>query len=83
MIRRALEEKAAKEKVEAQKRARAEAAERSRQMSREFAERKKGGVKSMGGSRNVSGDSKGVVVAAVGGNEGGLGMDVDGTVEAC
>ena len=83
MVRRALEEKAAKEKVEAQKRARAEAAERSRQMSREFAERKKGGGKSVGGTRNVSGESKGVVVAEVGKDDARVAVVVEGTVEAC
>jgi len=82
-VRRALEEKAAKEKVEAQKRARAEAAERSRQMSREFAERKKGGGKSVGGTRNVSGESKGVVVAEVGKDDARVAVVVEGTVEAC
>ena len=86
MIRRAIEEKAAKEKVEAQKRARAEAAERSRQMSREFAERKKGitggKVGNGAGSRNVSEKSQEVAMAEVVKVDGGAGVAMEGAVEA-
>jgi len=57
LLQKAAEEKALKEKIEAHKKARAEAAERSRQLSREFAEKKKGASKPT--SRNVSGTETG------------------------
>jgi hypothetical protein len=51
MLQKAMEERALKERIEAQKKAKADAAERSRQLSREFAAKKAG---SKSGSRNVS-----------------------------
>lgn len=53
MLQKAEQEKALKEKIEAQKKARIEAAERSKNLARAFAEKKKSA--SQASSRNVSG----------------------------
>jgi len=53
MLQKAEEEKALREKIDAQKKARMEAAERSKNMARAFAEKKKSA--SQASSRNVSG----------------------------
>jgi len=53
MLQKAEQEKALKEKIDAQKKARMEAAERSKNLARAFAEKKKSA--SQASSRNVSG----------------------------
>lgn len=60
MLQKAEEEKALKEKIEAQKKARMEAAERSKNLARAFAEKKKSA--SQASSRNVSGPLAGTAL---------------------